>query len=63
MTTQTSGLTELTDDELDSVAGAFHISLNLGFAKANLSITDAGATGAVKVGDGPWHGGTIWFPN
>ena len=61
MTTLANGLQELTGDEIDSVAGAFGIVLNLGFVKLAGSITEDGVSGAIQVGDGKWHGGSIFY--
>jgi hypothetical protein len=49
----------LTADEIDAAAGA--LRLNLVVVQFDVSLTKDGISGAVKVGDGPWHGGTIWF--
>jgi hypothetical protein len=61
MTNLATGLQELTADEVDSVAGAFGIVLNLGFVKLAGSITPDGVSGHIKVGDGEWHGGSIFY--
>ena len=61
MTTLANGLQELTADEIDSVAGALGITINLGFVKLAGSITEHGVSGHVKVGDGKWQGGSIFF--
>jgi hypothetical protein len=61
MTTLATGLQELTADEIDSVAGALQLRFETGGLKFHLSMTDHGITGSVKVGDGKWHGGTIWY--
>jgi hypothetical protein len=34
--------------------------INLGFVKLAGSITPDGVSGHVKVGDGDWHGGSIF---
>ena len=60
MTTLASGLQELTADEIDTVAGAVTIHVNLGFAKAYLTLNEGVIGGGVKVGDGKWHSGAIW---
>jgi hypothetical protein len=52
MTTLPNGLQELTADEIDTVAGALGIMINLGFVKLAGSITKDGVSGHVKVGDG-----------
>jgi hypothetical protein len=63
MTTLPNGLQELTADEIDTVAGALGIMINLGFVKLAGSITKDGVSGHVKVGDGKWQGGSIFFPD
>ena len=63
MTTLANGLQELTADEIDSVAGALGIMINLGLVTLAGSITKDGVSGHVKVGDGKWQGGSIFFPD
>jgi hypothetical protein len=58
---QANQISELSAEELDAVAGGLQFDLNLGFAKVYLSVTDHGVTGGVKVLDGKWKSGTIWF--
>lgn len=58
---QANHIGELSAEELDAVAGGAKLDLNLGFAKLYVSITDHGVTGGVKVLDGKWKSGTIWF--
>ena len=52
---------ELTADELASVTGGLVIDLNFGFFRAYATVTDAGVSGGVKVGDGKWHSGAIFY--
>jgi hypothetical protein len=52
---------ELTADELDAVTGGLVIDLNLGFIHAYATITPDGVSGGVKIGDGKWHGGSIFY--
>jgi hypothetical protein len=51
----------LTADELDAVTGGLVIDLNLGFIHAYATVTQDGVSGGVKVGDGKWHGGSIFY--
>jgi hypothetical protein len=52
---------ELTADEIDEVNGGLVISVNLGFVKAYVTVTPHGVSGGVKVGDGKWQGGSIFY--
>lgn len=60
MTTLTTGLQELTADEIDSVAGALTIHVNIGIAKAYLTLNEGVIGGGVKVAGGEWKSGAIW---
>jgi hypothetical protein len=60
-TTANTEIRDLTADEIDLASGALQFGINLGLVRLHLSLTDAGVKGAVKVGDGEWHSGTIWF--
>jgi hypothetical protein len=57
--TGTEPMRELTGDEIDAASGA--LRLNLVVVEFDVSLTKDGISGAVKFGDGPWHGATIWF--
>jgi hypothetical protein len=61
MNTLATGLQQLSADEIDSVAGALGIVINLGFVKLAGSITEHGASGHIQIGDGPWHGGSFFY--
>jgi hypothetical protein len=54
-------LRELTAAELEAVGGGMAGTLNFGLFEICASLTKDGFTGGIKIGDGPWHGGTIWF--
>jgi hypothetical protein len=58
---QANQIGELSAQELDAVAGGLQLDLNLGIAKVYLSITDHAIGGGVKVLDGKWKSGAIWF--
>ena len=52
---------ELTADELAAATGGLVIDLNFGLFRAYATLTDHGVSGGVKVGDGKWHSGAIFF--
>ena len=61
-TATSSSLRTLTTEELDAASGgSMHMNLNLGLLKVAVSITSAGASGAISFLGGDWHGGTVWF--
>jgi hypothetical protein len=60
-TTANTEIRDLTADEIDLASGALQLGLNLGLVRLHLSLTDSAVKGAIKVGDGEWQSGTIWF--
>jgi hypothetical protein len=60
-TTQTMDIRELNAAELDAVAGALQIGLDLGLGQVHLSITRDGIAGSARAFGGGWYGGSIFF--